>query len=131
MSKRPKPTQSTRAERITTWVERLSRSRRIALNIFISLVVMAVVGLPIVYIFGQNASDTGSGEFLYLPTLIITVIWFAVYWFGWLALVGFDWDPNEPWHAGSSALWMIAIGLSALFLLVLEIIFGLLFGYAL
>ncbi|NDJ84880.1 MAG: hypothetical protein GYB66_03250 [Chloroflexi bacterium] len=128
MTKR-KRKQLSRAERIASRIDRLPRFTRIMLNMMISILVMAVIGFPLVLLFGENRIDEGGVQ--YLPTIIIALVWFGVYAYGWRSLVGFDWDPDESWHAEMPAVWMVVLGITALFLLVLELAFGLLFGYVL
>jgi hypothetical protein len=122
---------ASRAQRMAARIDSMPRFWRVMLNMLISLIVMAVVGLPIAYIFSRNINELEGGQFLYIPTILIAVIWLAVYSFGWQALVGFDWNEDEPWKAGRPAVVMIVIGMSATFFLLLEIVFGLLFAFVL
>lgn len=121
----------TRTQKIAHRINGMSRFSRILLNMAISLILMAVLGLPIVYFFGSSANELEQGQFLYIPTLIIAAIWLAIYAYGWWALVGFDWDENNTWQAGPAAAWMLILGASAAIFLVLEILFALLFGLVL
>jgi len=97
----------------------------------ISLAVMALVGLPIVLLTAGNAADTSGGEVLYAPTIAIAVVWLLVYGMGWSALVGFDWDDENPWQANRSASWMLILGMIAGFLLLFGCLYGFLFALVL
>jgi TRAP-type C4-dicarboxylate transport system permease small subunit len=116
---------ATRVEKIAARVDRMSRPARIAINMVISLLVVAVLGLPVTLLFAGDASE---GSVLYAPSIIVAVIWLIIYGVGWWALVGFDVDPQQPWQAGKPAVWVTVLGAGAAFVLLLEIIFGLLYG---
>lgn len=125
MSKKTSKRPLTRIERVALYLNGLSRPSRMGLNIWISLVVMGVVGLPLVFALGgANGDSTAS-------IVVITTLWFLVYAAGWHALLGFDLDEEHPWQAGRAAVWMLVIGIVMTFLAVLEIVFGLLFGFVL
>ena len=113
-------------ERITAWINGLSRPTRIALNMFISIVVMALVGVPLVFIVaGEQVNTIESGEVLYIPSIAIAVLWFALYGFGWNVLVGFDWDEENEWKAGNSATYMVLLGMIAFVFVIFACIFWL------
>lgn len=114
-----------RTERIANRINALSRPSRMAINIWISLMTMGVVGLPLVFLFGgQNKAST-------IPIVAVATVWLVVYAAGWYALIGFDLDEERPWQAGKPAVWIVVIGIIMTFLVALELIFGLLFGLVL
>lgn len=117
-------------DRLANWVDSLSRPTRIIINMGISLLVMALLGVPIVLLTAGDVNSAG-GEVLYIPTVVISVVWLLVYGFGWSALVGFDWDDTNPWQASHSAGWMIILGLAAGFLAIFACLYGLLFALVL
>jgi hypothetical protein len=55
----------------------------------------------------------------------------AAFLVGWWAVVGFDLNPAQPWHAGRPAGVYVAAGVIGLAVLIVLILFGLLFGYVL
>lgn len=119
-------------ERIAEWVNALPRATRIILNMGISLLVMGLLGVPIVLITaGSDVNTVESGEVLYVPTVVIAVVWLLLYGFGWGALVGFDWDDEETWQAGTSASLMIILGSVAFVLMMFACLYGFLFALVL
>jgi hypothetical protein len=117
-----------RIDRIARRVGRIPRFSRILLATAISLVIVGLVALPMAFIIADQAAEGGV---LYGPTIVIALVFLVAYGLGWWALVGFDADPNQPWQADRPAGWMVVVGIVALVVLLLEVIFGLLFGFAL
>lgn len=128
MAKRPQRA-LTLFEQIQVWVDRLPRGSRIGLNAIISLMVMVVLGLPIVLITaGSQVNSVESGEVLYLPTIVIAVLWLVLYGVGWWALVGFDWDVEQEWRAQRTSVYVVLLGAAAFVITIFGCIFGLLFA---
>ncbi|NJL94641.1 MAG: hypothetical protein HC915_13405 [Anaerolineae bacterium] len=46
------------------------------------------------------------------------------YGLGWWLLVGFDWNPDQPWRARQAAVWYLLAGLAALVLSLLALLAG-------
>lgn len=125
MSRKSSKRTLTRTERIVARIDALSRPSRMALNIWVSLVVMGVIGLPLVFLTGgENGGSTAS-------VIIVAVVWLIVYATGWYAFLGFDLDEERPWQAGKPAVWMVVMGVVMTFLVIVELIFGFLFGFVL
>lgn len=119
-------------DRLSTWVNQLPRPARIVLNMAISIAVMAMIGVPLVLIIaGEQVNSLESGEVLYTPTIIIAVLWFLLYGFGWNSLVGFDWDEDVQWQAGRPAAYLLLLGILALVFIIFACIFGFLFALVL
>ncbi len=126
-----KKKQLSRSQRLAERIDRMSRGTRIMLNMWTSIAISVLIGFPIVLILSRNVSDLEQGQILYAPTIVIAVIWLLIYAYGWWALVGFDWNPEVPWKAGKPAVAMVVATVVATFLLILEIVFALLFGFVL
>lgn len=125
MSKNTSKRTLTRTERLATRIDTFSRPSRMALNIWVSLVVMGVIGLPLVFLTGgENGGSTAS-------VVVVAVVWLIVYATGWYAFLGFDLDEERPWQAGKPAVWMVVMGVVMTFLVIVELIFGFLFGFVL
>lgn len=122
---------ASRSDYIIGRIDKMSRFSRIMLNIGISLAVGIAVAFPVVLLFSSGVNDLGEGDVLYTPIIIVVVIWFISYGFGWAALVGFEWDMDNPWKAGKPAVVSVIIGAIAASFAVLEIVIGLLFGLVL
>ena len=120
-----------RSDLIMERIDGMSRFSRIMLNIGISLIVVVAIAFPVVRFFSSGVNELGENEVLYTPIIIVAVIWLAIYGFGWAALVGFEWDMDNPWKAGKPAVSVVVIGATAACFVVLEIIIGLLFGLVL
>ncbi|MCB9436085.1 MAG: hypothetical protein H6673_03720 [Anaerolineales bacterium] len=125
MSKNTSKRTLTRTERIATRIDALSRPTRMALNMWISLAVMGVVGLPLLFLTGgENGGST-------ISLFIVVGVWLIVYAAGWYALLGFDIDDEHPWQAGKLTVWVLILGVIMTFLAAVELIFGLLFAFVL
>lgn len=130
-SRKSKKKELSRSEQIAARLDRMSRGSRIMLNMWTSIAVSVLIGLPVVLLFSRDVNQLEQGEILYAPTIIVAVLWLVVYAYGWWALVGFDWDPEVPWRARQPAVAMLVVSVIASFLLVLEAVVALMFGFVL
>ena len=119
---------SARIDRITRRVASMSRPTRIVVNMLISLTVVALIGLPIMFLLAGSDTIEGGGVAT-VPVTILAVIWVVTYGIGWWAMVGFDTDVE--WVARRPAGWMMVFGVMAFLIFALEIILSLLFGFVL
>jgi hypothetical protein len=112
-------------DRITYRAQSMSRPTRIVINTLISLLIVALIGLPIMFfIAGDDSGESGGTSTM--PVTILAVLWLIIYGVGWWALVGFD--IEEEWQPGRPAGWMLVVGIGGLLLLIIEIMASLLFG---
>lgn len=112
-------------DKITYRAQGMSRPTRIIINTLISLLIVALIGVPMMFLIAGDDSAEGGGAST-LPVTIIAVLWLIIYGVGWWALVGFD--IEEEWQPGRPAGWMLVVGIGALLILIIEIVAGLLFG---
>lgn len=91
-------------ERIEYRLNRMARSRRIVLAMFIVLVFVALV-----YTLLDALSDDSSA--LVLGVSLVGVLGYG---FGWFFLVGFDWHEDQEWQATRGSVMFVLAGLSSL-----------------
>lgn len=118
--------------RIDQWADRMDRmprTARIILSLAITLELVVLAWLIVAELFGIDIMDSGSKTTV--PLLLVLVLGIVFYVVGWWAMVGFDTDPNRPWHAGSPAVLYLAAGAAGLIVLLLLALFGLALGYVL
>jgi hypothetical protein len=122
----------TGVSRIEQWADRLdrmSRAWRVVLSLLITLELVILLSLFIdrVLIDRVVAGDVGAA----VPAWIAVILGIVLYIVGWWALVGFDFNPDRPWRAGTPAVLYVAAGGACLVILVILALFGLAFGYLL
>ncbi|HVO72128.1 MAG TPA: hypothetical protein VMT24_18890 [Aggregatilineaceae bacterium] len=120
------------ASRIEQWADRLDRMSRVwrvvlSLLITLELVILLSLFIDRVLIDWVIAGDVGPG----VPAWIAVILGIVFYAAGWWSLVGFDLNPNRPWHAGIPAVVYVAAGTAGLLLLAILALYGLAFGYLL
>jgi hypothetical protein len=120
------------ASRIEQWADRLDRMSRVwrvvlSLLITLELVILLSLFIDRVLIDRVIAGDVGPG----VPAWIAVILGIVFYAAGWWSLVGFDLNPNGPWHAGIPAVVYVAAGSAGLVLLAILALYGLAFGYLL
>ncbi|GIV81775.1 MAG: hypothetical protein KatS3mg051_1129 [Anaerolineae bacterium] len=118
-----------RFDQWAAWIQRQSRGRRVALSLAITveLVILVSVVVDRLLVDRVTAGDLSRSA----PAWIAAGTGVIVYVIGWWALVGFDWNPGQPWRAGKSAVLFTVIGAAALIVLIVLALYGLLFGYLL
>jgi hypothetical protein len=118
-----------RFEQWVAWLDRQSRGRRVALSLAITveLVILVSVVVDRLLVDRVIAGDMSRAA----PAWIAVGTGVLVYVIGWWALVGFDWNPAQPWRAGNAAVFFTAVGAAALIVLMVLALYGLLFGYLL
>ncbi|MGQ9850501.1 MAG: hypothetical protein ACUVSU_10690 [Aggregatilineaceae bacterium] len=111
------------------WINRQSRGRRVALSLAITveLVILVSVLVDRLLIDRVTAGDLSRAA----PAWIAAGVGVVVYVLGWWALVGFDWNPAQPWRAGTGAVLFTVAGAAALIVLAVLALYGLVFGYLL
>lgn len=122
----------TGVSRIEQWAERLDRMSRVwrvvlSLLITLELVILLSLFIDRVLIDRVVAGDVGAA----VPAWIAVILGIVLYVVGWWALVGFDLNPDRPWHAGTPAVLYVVAGGACLVILVILALFGLAFGYLL
>lgn len=120
---------TSRFERWTTWLDRQPRGRRVALSLAITveLVILVSVVVDRLLVDRVIAGEMSRAA----PAWIAVGTGVLVYVVGWWALVGFDWNPAQPWRAGNAAVLFTVTGAAALIVLIVLALYGLLFGYLL
>jgi hypothetical protein len=114
-------------DKITYRAQRMARPTRIVINTLISLLIVALIGVPLMFLISGDDSASG-GSASTMPVTIIAILWLIAYGVGWWALVGFDSNIEEEWQPGRPAGWMLVVGIGALLILIIEIVAALLFG---
>ncbi len=111
------------------WLDRQPRGRRVALSLAITveLVILVSVMVDRLLVDRVIAGDLSRSA----PAWIAAGTGVIVYVIGWWVLVGFDWNPGQPWRAGKGAVLFAVIGAAALIVLMVLALYGLLFGYLL
>ena len=118
--------------RIDQWADRigrLSRGRRMALSLAITLVLVILLSVIVDRLLIERVIEGDMGRSV--PAWIAAGSGVLCYVIGWWALVGFDWNPDRPWQARAPAVYYVGAGAAGLLVLVVLIVFGLLFGYVL
>jgi hypothetical protein len=126
---RKPPVPMTPIELWTARLDRLSRLWRVVLSLLITLELVVLCSVIIDRVFIDSVLKGKVGAMT--PAWIAAALGLVFYAVGWWALVGFDLDPDEPWHAGRWAVWYVALGAAGLVLMVMLALFGLAFGYLL
>ncbi len=112
-----------RFDRIANRINRLPRRSRILIAMGVSLMIMALVGLPLVYLSaGDSIEEISKKDNLTVPTIIVIGIWLVIYVLCWQALVGFSSDEEQPWEAGKPAVWAVLGGCLATILVIVGIV---------
>ncbi len=118
--------------RIELWaarLDRMPRGARVAISLVITLVLVVLAWLVITLVLGVEILD--PDPHLEVPLIVVIALGIVFYVIGWWALVGFDLDPQRPWHAGTAAVLYAAAGAASLVLVIMLALFGLAFGYIL
>lgn len=114
-------------DRVAQWAERLTRVPHVWRIVLVLLVTLVLALLAWVVVDRIIVNEFGSMT----PTFVAVAVGLLVYGVGWWALVGFEDNPQRPWHAGAKAVWFVAAGAAGLVTLVMLAAVGLVFGYVL
>jgi protein-S-isoprenylcysteine O-methyltransferase Ste14 len=118
--------------RVDQWsarLGRLSRGWRVALSLAVTAVLVVLVSIIVDRLLVDSVIRGDLARSV--PAWIAAATGVVLYALGWWALVGFDWNPAQPWHPGRPAVFFTAAGAAGLLLIVSLALFGLVFGYGL
>ncbi len=118
-----------RIDQWKTWLSRLSRGRRVALSLAITLELVIVVSLIVDRLLVDQVVEGDLSRTV--PAWITVGAGLILYAIGWWTLVGFDWEVDQPWQAGTPAVLYVGAGVASLLVLGVLILLGLAFGYIL
>ncbi len=112
-------------EQYSQWLEKLAarieawpRMLRIVLTLLITVLVVLVVWGILAELVGGGAADPNPNPAL---TLIVILLGMFIYGACWAALIGFDNQPDKTWHAGPSAVYVLAAGVVSLVVIVVTV----------
>ncbi len=105
-------------ERFAARIEAWPRMLRIVLTLLITVLVVLVVWGILAELVGGGAADPNPNPAL---TLIVILLGMFIYGACWAALIGFDNKQDKTWHAGPSAVYVLAAGMVSLVVIVVTV----------
>lgn len=116
-------------ERWAARLGRLSRGWRVTLSLAITLELVILISFAVDRLLVQRVVEGDLARTA--PAWIAAGVGLVLYAVGWWALVGFDWNPAQPWRPGRAAVLYTAAGGAGLLVVIVLALFGLVFGYLL